>query len=209
MPYDSSAWLGGFGSHRLNVATRLLPPGSYRLRFRSDFNNSPADGFKQRTPERADLWGVRVVALAADGAATASRLVTGPIPPPRPDQMPVDLTSALAEDAGGVWLGGRNGGGLIRWDARTGHFRQIRTTPEVPGDTLLEWADTGALLPGADGVLWVGSDQGLFRVRGALGPRPTSTRFSFAPEPWARSPTGSPRSWPARAARSGSPPTGG
>ena len=181
MRHDSSAWTGAFGSNRLSVATRVLPAGAYRLRFRSDFDRSPADDFKGRKPERPDLWGVRVVALAQGGASAASRLVTGAPPPRRPDEVPVDMPAPLAEDADGVWLGGRLGGGLIRWEARTGHFRTIHATPDVPGDTLLEWTDIRALLPGVGGMLWVGTDQGLFRVRGALGPRPTSTRFTFDP----------------------------
>ncbi|HYE57781.1 MAG TPA: two-component regulator propeller domain-containing protein, partial [Rhodothermales bacterium] len=185
MHRDSSVWTGAFGLNRLSVATRLLPAGAYRLRFRSDYDHSPADGFSQRTPEHPELWGVRVVPLAAEGAGAASGLVTGPPPPRRPDEVSGDLPFPLAEDAAGVWLGGFNAGGLTRWEARTGHFRAIHATPDVPGDTLLEWTDVRTLLPGAGGVLWVGTNQGLYRVRGALGPRPTSTRFTFASAPGA------------------------
>ncbi|HYE58780.1 MAG TPA: two-component regulator propeller domain-containing protein, partial [Rhodothermales bacterium] len=183
MRHDSSAWTGAYGSNRLSVATRVLPAGAYRLRFRSDYDHSPADGFKGRMPEHPELWGVRVVALSVDGTTAASRLVTGPTPTRRPDEVPVDIPLPLIEDEDGVWLGSLNGGGLTRWDARRGHFHQVRATPVVPGDTLLEWTDARTLLPGGGGVLWVGTNRGLFRVQHALGPRPTSTRFTFDPAP--------------------------
>ncbi|MEG3050973.1 MAG: two-component regulator propeller domain-containing protein, partial [Thermomonas sp.] len=75
-------------------------------------------------------------------------------------QLGSDDVWALARQGDVVWAGTYEGG-LTRIDARGAMRRYTRAVDGLPSDTVL------SLAVDADGVLWVGTDKGLARQRGA------------------------------------------
>ena len=205
MRYDSSAWLGGFGSHRFNVATRLLPPGTYRLRFRSDFDNSPMASNSGRPIARtcgACVW-------SRSGATRRRRPARDWAHPTRgPDQIPVDHTSPLAEDAAGsgsadATAAASSAGTRARvTSGGSAPHQRCRAIPCWNGPTRAR-SFRGQMACSGWAPIRASS---ACAARWARAPLLRASRLALNRGP---PPTGSPRSWPARAARSGSATYGG
>lgn len=73
----------------------------------------------------------------------------------RPDAMPQTLVMAIAEMSGAVWLGTRDAG-LFRFKGE-----RLERIAAVVDEKI------NALLPGADGALWIGTDRGILRLTDA------------------------------------------
>ncbi|HYE59245.1 MAG TPA: two-component regulator propeller domain-containing protein [Rhodothermales bacterium] len=176
--FDTSVWMPPNEWTRLFVASRTLPAGTYRLRYRSDNVESPEKWSNK--PERDDLWGVRVLPIGPQMAASARSLVTGPLQAPRPNELPGFRINVLGEDpSGGFWFASGSKGPLRR-DPRTGQIARLPSTvgPDVADDSLrFERAYAIEMVAGRGGALWFGTDRGLYRLE-----RGRATRYSFDPK---------------------------
>jgi len=73
----------------------------------------------------------------------------------REDGLPFDDLYCLYREASGIFWLGSNGGGLIRWDRKNGHFRQFTTEHGLSNSHLY------AVIEDDYGALWLPSDFGL------------------------------------------------
>ncbi|HYE78934.1 MAG TPA: two-component regulator propeller domain-containing protein, partial [bacterium] len=185
MRYGVSAWMGGNATNRLVVATRTLPAGRYRLRYHSDWAES-MEGWVA-APERPDLWGIRIAVLQAGAVRDAGRLETRPLPPRGPRELPNTSVQVLGGDAtGGMWFGFAFSGptlnrGPLQYDPLTSHVAPVPLSagPEhLPDFLRLTHARAISMLSAPGGVLWFGTDRGLYRLE-----RGRATRYSFDAAP--------------------------
>ena len=177
-----SAWAGGRRSNQLVVDTLALPPGRYRLRYRSDHNWSFGNWFAPHAPPvRPAWWGLQALALSP-GAADLPTITRRT----EPDATAPAFPTALLEGRdGAIWMGTRRGE-LHRYDPATNRYTPLDFFRPAPFG--LDPAHVRALHEDEEGVLWVGTwGKGLYRV----DPRTRSVRrFRFSahldPAVWPR-----------------------
>ena len=92
-------------------------------------------------------------------------------------QVPGEMVYSIAEDSSGfLWFGAVGGGGLSRFDRRTGKIKTYRHDKENPRS--LSNDEVRSLLIDHKGTLWAGTDDGLNCLRpanrGVHGVRPAS-----------------------------------
>ena len=170
-----SAWAGGRNRNRLVVDTLTLPPGRYRLRYRSDQEWNFGDwwytweGSRDRSdaaPSRPAWWGLQVFPVS--GSASLPAVTAGPEQTVRGGP---PLPSAFLETrAGVVWIGtGR--GGLVRYDRQADRYDPFPLGVSDPFG--LRGARVRSLAEDEEGDVWAGVDgYGLVR----LDPRSGRTR---------------------------------
>lgn len=83
------------------------------------------------------------------------------------DTIAPGLILAFAEDSAGGLLIGTNAGGVTRLDRSSGAFTYLQADPDKPGS--LASNVVGGMLYARNGVLWVGTSQGLNRYDAATG----------------------------------------
>ncbi|HYE58808.1 MAG TPA: hypothetical protein VD948_09890, partial [Rhodothermales bacterium] len=180
MRHGTSAWMGGYATNRLVVAAPTLPAGRYRLRFKTDSNQGPEE-WNWTPPDREDLWGIRVVEAPSSSSAQLARLETRALTR-RPDQLPHAATRPLGDDGrGGLLIAGH---GLLRRDHRTGRVEDLAAGAGpvgLPDSLQLRRAYIYSTFATSDGVLWLGTYQGLYRLQHGR-----ATRYSFDPSPASR-----------------------
>ena len=163
--HDGALWLGtalGLTRWRDGQFTRV--PFDPALSFQGDA--ATLEAFFQAVAEA--IFEARPVETVAQGAVSFVEAFGGPL-------RKADLIFSLVEAAPGHAVGGDAGGGLRRVEVRDG----------VPQDTLHLTRQDGlgsnvilALAVGAEGVLWVGTDEGLSRVQRARRRRWRSRNFA-------------------------------
>ena len=113
MEYDQTYHAGGASRNRLQIAVLSLPPGRYRMHYRSDQQHSYRN-WTNKIPDRPELWGIQAFSLSEPEAracrAQLSRRIT-------PNSLSHNWITAIHEDsAGNLWLGTADG--LSRLNAR-------------------------------------------------------------------------------------------
>lgn len=73
MPYDETTHAGGADRNRRGVDVRVLPPGTYALRYVTDDSHDCSDGFPGGPPDDPSFWGIRVGVLSPAFQATSVR----------------------------------------------------------------------------------------------------------------------------------------
>ncbi|HYE57849.1 MAG TPA: hypothetical protein VD948_05060, partial [Rhodothermales bacterium] len=178
MRHEPSSWLGGDPTSRLVVASPRLPPGRYRLRFKTDFNQGPEEWLTS-PPEREDLWGIHVVEPSSDALGSLAPLETR-ASPRRHDQLDTGSGLPLGDDGRGGLIAATFPGVWRRHHA-TGYLEELTAAAGpsgLPDSLQLKNAFAYSMHATPDGVLWLGTNQGLYRLRAGR-----AAHYSFDPEP--------------------------